>query len=70
MSGQIHDPAVLPLEKELPVPIGYEAEWTPEPVWTTWRRENSWLYRNSNSNSSVVQPIASRYTDWAIPAPR
>jgi hypothetical protein len=23
------------------VPFGYEVGWTPEPVWTTWRRENS-----------------------------
>jgi hypothetical protein len=30
--------------------------------------ENSWPYRDSNSNLSVFQPVASRYTDWAIPA--
>jgi hypothetical protein len=24
-----------------PVSVGYEVEWTPEPVWTTWRRKNS-----------------------------
>jgi hypothetical protein len=23
------------------VHIGYEVGWTPEPVWTAWRRENS-----------------------------
>jgi hypothetical protein len=33
------------------------------------RRENSWPYRDSNSDPSIVQPIASRYTDYAIPAP-
>jgi hypothetical protein len=32
-------------------------------------KRNSWPYRDSNSDPSVVQPVASRYTDWAIPAP-
>jgi hypothetical protein len=31
-----------------------EVGWTPEPVWTTWRRENSWPYRDSNSGLSIV----------------
>jgi hypothetical protein len=59
--------AALSPGKELPVPIGQKAGWAPEPVWTTWRRENSWHYWDSNSDPSVVQPVASRYTDWAIP---
>jgi hypothetical protein len=61
MSGHFHALALAP--------IGQEAEWAPEPVWTTWRRENSWTYRDSNSDPSVVQPIARRYMDYAIPAP-
>jgi hypothetical protein len=33
------------------------------------KSENSWLYRDSkNSDSSVVEPVASRYTDWATAA--
>jgi hypothetical protein len=32
------------------------------------RGENSWPYQDANSNPSVVQLVASRYTDWAIPA--
>jgi hypothetical protein len=40
--------------------------WVPEPVWTTWRRENCWPYRDSNSYPSVVKPVASRYTDYAV----
>jgi hypothetical protein len=35
----------------------------PEPVWTTWRRENCLPYQDSNSDLSVVQPIVSRYSD-------
>jgi hypothetical protein len=33
----------LPLNsngKSPPVPIGWEAGWAPEPVWTRWLREN------------------------------
>jgi hypothetical protein len=61
-------PGRLTPGKEPSVPIRYEAGWVPEPVSTTWRRENSWPYRDSNSDPSVFQPVASRYTDWAIPA--
>jgi hypothetical protein len=67
VSGQLHAPATLPPGKELPVPIGYEIGWTPVPVWTTWRTENSWFYRDSNSDPSIIQPVTSRYTDYAIP---
>jgi hypothetical protein len=31
--------------------------------------ENSWPCRDSNSDPSVVRPVASRYIDCAIPAP-
>jgi hypothetical protein len=41
-----------------------------EQVWTTCRtRENSWLHRDLNSDPSVVQPVASRYTNYAILVP-
>jgi hypothetical protein len=69
VSGQLHTPASLPPGKEAPVPIGEEAGWASEPVRTTWRRKNSWPYRDSNSDPSVIQPVASCYTDYAIPAP-
>jgi hypothetical protein len=68
VNGQFHAPVHLPLGKELPVPIGKEVGWTPESVWTTWRRENSWSSRNRNSDPSIVQPLPSRYTDCAVPA--
>jgi hypothetical protein len=69
MSGQLHTQAALPPGKQAPVPIRQEAGWAAEPVWTTWGRENSSPYRDSNSDPSVVQPVSSRYSDYAIPAP-
>jgi hypothetical protein len=36
------------------------------PVWTTWRSKDSSFYRDSNSDPSVFQPVASRYIDCAI----
>jgi hypothetical protein len=36
VSGQLHAPATLLLGKEPLVPVGYEAGWAPEPVWTRW----------------------------------
>jgi hypothetical protein len=55
--------------KEPPVPIGEEAAWAPEPVWTKRRSENYCPHRDSNSDPLVVQPVANRCTDCAIPAP-
>jgi hypothetical protein len=68
VSGQLHATAALTPGKKPQVAIGNEAGWAPEPVWTTWRREHSCPYRDSNWDLSVVQPVALRYTDWAIPA--
>jgi hypothetical protein len=38
VSSQFHTPVTLFTEKN---PIGQEAGWNPEPVWTLWRREIS-----------------------------
>jgi hypothetical protein len=66
MSVQLHVPAALPARKEPPVPIGEQVGWTPpELVWTTWKWENSWPYRDSTSDPSVVQSVASRYTVYS-----
>jgi hypothetical protein len=67
MSCQLHAPAALPPGNEAPAPIEQKAGWAPEPVWTLWRREKS-LAPAGNWNPAV-QPVARRYTDWAIPTP-
>jgi hypothetical protein len=54
-----HDEVLLQLQ----VQRHGDAEWAPEPVWTTWKRESSCPYRDSNSDPSVVQPVVSHYTD-------
>ena len=62
VGGQRHAPAALPPGKD-PVPIEWEAGWAPGPVWTG--AEN---LAPTRIRSRTVQPVASRYTDYAIPA--
>jgi hypothetical protein len=63
-SGQLHTLASLP-----PVPIQQDVGWAPEPEGTMWKGEKSCPYQDWNSDPSAVQPVASCYTDCAIPAP-
>jgi hypothetical protein len=65
VEGEQHATTALPPRKEPPLPSGYEAGWASEPIWTTWRSEDFLPYRDSNSDTSVVQPVASRYIDCA-----
>jgi hypothetical protein len=53
---------LYPRERD-PVPIVQEAEWAPGPVWTG--AENPPL---PGFDPRTVQLVASRYTDYAIPA--
>jgi hypothetical protein len=55
VSGQLHTPAALPPEEELPAPIGYEAGWAPEPVWTLWSGEKSLTL--AENRTTAVQPL-------------
>jgi hypothetical protein len=71
VSGQNHaSAALLPPEKGPPIPIGQEAGWAPEPIWTQRIEEISFASRRgSNLDRPVIQPVVRHYTDWANPAP-
>jgi hypothetical protein len=56
VSGQLHDLAALPPGKESPVPIAYEAAWTPEPVWTLCRREKPYPCKESKPGCPTRNP--------------
>jgi hypothetical protein len=63
--GRLHAPAALPRGEVAAVSIEEEAGWTPEPIWTLWRK-NLVLPR---IRTPAVQPVARGYTDGAIPTP-
>jgi hypothetical protein len=60
--GQHHAPAAFTPKKD-PVPIVQEAGWAPEPVWIG--AEN---LAPPGFDPRTFQAVASRYTDYAIPA--
>ena len=62
VGGQRHAPVAL-LSKQRPVPIVQEAGWAPRPVWRGG--ENLTL---TGIRSRTIQHLASRYTDYAVPA--
>jgi hypothetical protein len=64
MGGQFHVPTAL-----LAVCFGYDIGRTQEPVWSTWRGDGFSSSRDWNPDPSAIQPVASRYTYWAIPVP-
>jgi len=63
MSGQLHAPAASPWGKEPPVPIGQEAGWVPESVWTWCQREN-FQPPSGFENQSSNCPACSQSLYW------
>jgi hypothetical protein len=70
MSGKLHAPAALPLENLSN--IYWKRGWvSPRAGLESSKKRNiSCLVQESNLDLPAVQPLASRYTDWAIPAPK
>jgi hypothetical protein len=63
VSDQHHAPCrALPPGEEPPVPIGQEAGWAPEPVWTQRLEEKS--YASVGDRTPVVQSVVRHCTDW------
>ena len=58
VDGQRHAPAAIL------VPLVQEAGWAPGPVWTGAES----FAPPPGFDLRTVQPVASRYTDWVIPA--
>jgi hypothetical protein len=56
----------LPLRKGPPVPIGQEAGWASEPVWTQGLEEKS--SAPVEDRTSIVQPVVRHCTAWATAA--
>jgi hypothetical protein len=70
VSGQLHAPAVLPPGKEPLVPIGQDAGGGGgrAVLDAVVKRKIPSPRRESNPRTPNVQPVAQRYTDWAITA--
>jgi hypothetical protein len=66
--GQLHAPAALSRGKEPSVPIGDEAV-SPRAGLDDMEKIQFLILSGLELQPSVVQPVASRYTDCAIPAP-
>jgi hypothetical protein len=48
--------------KKNPVPIGEEAGWASEPVWTQRLKEKS--FASAGDRNPVIQSVVRHYTDW------
>jgi hypothetical protein len=61
----VYAPAVLPSYKAPQLPVEYDAGWSPETVWTFWRREIALILSvNRTRARQALDPLS---TDLAIP---
>jgi hypothetical protein len=68
VTDQLHVPAALPPGKEPLVPIGQKAGWGPRAgLNTASKRKIPSPRRESNPEHPIVQPVANRLTNGAIP---
>jgi hypothetical protein len=67
VSCQFHAPAALLAEKHSRYPV--DRKLGGSQIRSGRCEENTFLYRDSNSDPSVAQTVTSRHTDCAIPAP-
>jgi hypothetical protein len=69
VSSQLHAPAALPLGKEPLVPVELGGWMGPRAVLdAVVKRKIPSPRRESNPRTPIIQPVAQRYTDWAIAA--
>jgi hypothetical protein len=62
--SQLHAPAALFPGESFPAAV----RWAPEPLWTLRSTEKS--LTPTRSQTPAVQLVVSRYTDWAVLAPK
>jgi hypothetical protein len=68
VSGQLHASAALPREKSVRYQSDRRLGGPTAGVVAVEERKIPNSRRKSNSRIPIVQPVGSRYTDWAIPA--
>jgi hypothetical protein len=68
VSGQLHTPAALPQGKSPWYPLDRRLGGPQSRSGRGVKEKNSQSRRESNPKTTIVQPVAQCYTDWAIAA--
>jgi hypothetical protein len=63
VSGQLYSLGALFPRKEPSVPIGKEARWAPEPVWTRWQREKDLSACRGSKSDSPARSLVTILTE-------